>query len=140
MEVFPRSPCPSSPIRTIYVKPALESGNQSVATKFFQPPSLLMHEWEKIHVPHQKSLFSETVAPTHPHSVTNPYQSTLTKVRFKSLGSIFIFLHNLRILQPIFLIFSANGRYEAVLHYDMPIFDNFEEEHDENEDEKNSTP
>ena len=72
--------------------------------------------------------------------IVNKAHVNVPKVRFKSLGSIFIFLHNLRILQPIFLIFSANGRYEAVLHYDMPIFNNFEEEHDENEDEKKSTP
>ena len=62
------------------------------------------------------------------------------KLRFKSLGSIFIFLHNLIILHPIFLIFSANGSYEVVLHHDMRIVNNFEEEHEENEDEKKSTP
>ena len=62
------------------------------------------------------------------------------KVRFKSLGSIFIFLHNLIILQPIFLLFSANGSYEVVLHHDMRIVNICEEEHEENEDEKKSTP
>ena len=62
----------------------------------------------------------------------------VTKVRFKSLASIFRSLHTN--FHSFWLILSANDSWQKVLYYDVGIDNKSEEEHDENEDEKKPTP